>query len=97
MGGRAKPLRLPMKACRLSYAVAGRIPDENVLSDDEPIGFVAEPARLNSGIDRQHEPPGLGADDRQEAGPTLPPGTRPAMALTPALSPQDDRLQPDRL
>ncbi len=38
-GGRAKALRLPMKACRLSYAVAGRILEETVLSDDELTGL----------------------------------------------------------
>ena len=38
-GSRAKALRLPMKACRLSYAVAGRILGETVLSDDELTGL----------------------------------------------------------
>ena len=38
-GDRARALRLPMKACRLSYAVAGRVLGETVLSDDELIGL----------------------------------------------------------
>ena len=38
-GGRARALRLPMKACRLSYAAAGRILGEAVLSDDELTGL----------------------------------------------------------
>ena len=38
-GGRAKALRLPIKACRLSYAVAGRMLGETVLSDDELTGL----------------------------------------------------------
>ena len=38
-GGRAKALRLPMKACRLSYAAAGRILGETVLSNDELTGL----------------------------------------------------------
>ena len=38
-GGRAKALRLPMKACRLSYAVVGRILGETVRSDDELTGL----------------------------------------------------------
>ena len=38
-GSRAKALRLPMKACRLSYAVAGRILGETILSDDELTGL----------------------------------------------------------
>ena len=38
-GTRARALRLPMKACRLSYAAAGRILGETVLSDDELTGL----------------------------------------------------------
>ena len=38
-GSRAKALRLPMKACRLSYAAAGRILGETVLSNDELTGL----------------------------------------------------------
>ena len=38
-GSHAKALRLPIKACRLSYAVAGRILGETVLSDDELTGL----------------------------------------------------------
>ena len=38
-GSQVKALRLPMKACRLSYAVAGRILGETVLSNDELTGL----------------------------------------------------------
>ena len=38
-GTRARALRLPMKACRLSYAAAGPILGETVLSDDELTGL----------------------------------------------------------
>ena len=39
VGSRAKAVRLPMKACRLSYAVAGRMLGETVLSGDELTGL----------------------------------------------------------
>ena len=45
-GSQAKALRLPMKVYRLSYAVAGRILGETVLSDDELTGLVRN--RLDS-------------------------------------------------
>ena len=38
-GGRAKALRLPMRACRLSYAAASRLLGETVPSDDELTGL----------------------------------------------------------
>jgi nucleoside-diphosphate-sugar epimerase len=38
-GSRANAVRMPMRACRLSYAVAGRILGETVLSDDELTGL----------------------------------------------------------
>ena len=45
-GSWARALRLPMKVCRLSYAVAGRILGETVLSDDKLTGLVRN--RLDS-------------------------------------------------
>ena len=45
-GGPARALRLPMKACRLSYAAASRILGETVLSADELTGLARN--RLDS-------------------------------------------------
>ena len=45
-GGPARALRLPMKACRLSYAAASRILGETILSDDELTGLARN--RLDS-------------------------------------------------
>ena len=80
-GGRANALRLPMKACRLSLRRGQPAPGRDRPERRRADRAVAQPPRLRGGIDRRQEPPGLGTDEQEGAGPALPSGTQTTMAL----------------
>ena len=84
-GSRAKALRLPVKACRLSYAIAGRILGETNPERRRVDGPVAQPPRLDGGSNRQHEPSWIGSrrPTRSWAGASA--GSRAGHGVEPAV------------